>query len=437
MAAINTAAVSGWLKRQYAKKSYFEPFQNDLTPILNDLDECPDESPEGSGWFVPLYLQSGRNWRAGTEGSAMADVVAASVVQGQVNAQEFKGTVQLTEFLKLAGSARGHFNGGALALQMKSVTTDVTQAMQRFFVIGHTTGRLAVVDADVVSGNTFLARLPISIHNVEINDRVDFVDTDTGGTVQVSNRQITAIDKSTRGITGAGTVNTYAGTVTFNGAATGLTAGWGVYRSGDYGGNITNGIRGLVQNGDISSSFLGQTYASFPGLKSQVKSNGGTPRDISEDLARQICDDIYHSGKIEVAQIYCNTGVMNAWAGLSVNDRRYNVMKGEFPKYIQGWKEGDLLFAYDKATAVIKKDPNIPAREMYFLNLKESFYKHTLAELDFLSGGRDGVLRLTPNGSGYETSWTAIVYAACNISCYYPVGNGVIRDITDAGLAGD
>jgi hypothetical protein len=79
---------------------------------------------------------------------------------------------------------------------------------------------------------------------------------------------------------------------------------------------------------------------------------------------------------------------------------------------------------------------------MYFLCLKDSFYKHTLADFGFLGGGgRDGVLHLTPNsttpGGGFETSWTAVIYAALNISNYYPPKNGVIRDIEDATLAGD
>jgi hypothetical protein len=437
MAAVNTAAVSGWLKRQYASKTYFKPFQNDFAPTLEDLDECPDEAPEGSGWFVPLYLASAQNWRAGAEGGVMADVIADTEVQGQVNAQEFKGTVQLTEFLKQAGSAKGHFNGGALAHQMKRITTDLTKAMQRFVVLGHGTGRLAIIDETAGAANTFKARLPESWHGLAPNLRFDIYDLDTGGAVQLANRTITAIDKVAGGITGAGTVNTYKGIVTFSGGAFAVTAGHGIYRAGDYNGNIMNGIRGLVQDGNLSASFLGVTYASQPGLKSQVLGNAGVPRPISEDLMREMSDLIYHAGG-EVSSIRSNTGVMNAVGALSTPDRRYNMVRGEGPKYVLGWKEGDLLFQYDKANAVIKKDPQIPAREMYFLDLKGTFYKHTLADLGWLDkGGSEGVLHLTPNGVGFEYSWTALLYAAVNISCFAPPWNGVIRDIEDRTLAGD
>ena len=442
MAAINTSAVSDWLMRRYSQKRFFKPYQNDLLPTYEDIDQqCPDEAPDGSGWFVPLYIASSQNWRAGAEGGVTSDVAASTETQGSVNAQEFKGTVQLTEFLKRAGSARGHFNGGALAHQMDMLTTDVMKGCQRFIVVGHGTGRLAVVDAATVATNSFVCRLPLAHLVLAINMRIDFVDTDTGGTVQgTANHKITAIDRTTRGITGGGAFNTFAGTVTFDGVAESLTAGWGVYRSGDYGGNIINGIRGLVQNGDVSSSFLGKTYASFPGLKAQVLSNSGTPRPLTESLMRQMADEIYHAGG-EIEDIRCNTGVMNAVGALQTGDKRYSIVRGEFPKYITGWREGDLLFAYDKATAVIKKDPNIPARELYFLCLKDSFYKHTLADFQFMGGGKDGVLHLTPNattpGGGFETSWTAVIYAALNISNYYPPKNGVIRDLEDATLAGD
>lgn len=438
MPAINTAAVSGWLKRQYATKTWFKPYQNDLVPMLEDLDECPDEAPEGSGWFVPLYVASGQNWRAGAEGSVTSDVAAPLEQQGSVTAQEFKGTVQLTEFLKRAGSAKGHFNGGALAQQMKAVTTDLMKAMQRFFVIGHGTGRLAIVDAGTVATNQFVCRLPIRDVGLGRNMRFDIFDTDTAGTIQLTNRTITALDRTTFGITGAGSINTFAGTVTFSGAAATLTAGWSVYRSGDYGGNITNSIRSLVQDGSVSSSFLGVTFATEPGLKANILSNSGTPRAVSESLARQLVDQIFHVGGGTVDQIRCNTGVMNEWAALSTNDRRYSVVQGQFPKFVTGYREGDLLFAYDKATAVIKKDPQIPARTMYFLNFKDSFYKHTLAEMGFLDrGGQEGVLHLTPNGTSFETSWTAVLYAACNISNYNPSINGALFDLIDPGQAGD
>jgi hypothetical protein len=436
-AVINVAAVSNWLQITYSKKKWFRPFQQDMTPYLDDLNECPDEPIKGRQWDVPLYLASANNVRSGAEGSSMPQVSANSEVLGTVNAQEFKGAIQLTHLLNLVGAPEVSWNGGQLAQQMKENTTDLSKLMQIELVLSHGTGRLAVVDAAVVAGNTFLARLPVSIHGLRKNMKVDFVDLDTGGAVQVTNRKITAIDRTTRGITGAGAINTYAGTVTFDGAAANLTAGWGVYITGDYG-TACNGMRGLVSNGDLTSTFLGQSRTSQPLLNANVFANSGTPRPISEDLMRFMADAIFHNGA-EVESIRCNTGVMNEVAKLSVNQKRYSVIKGEFPKYITGWREGDLLFAYDKAVCVIKKDPNIPAREMYFLCFKDSFYKHTTAEMGWLSKGANGVLLPTPSsgGGGYDYSWTALLYAAINQSNYYPLANGVIRDITDPGLAGD
>jgi hypothetical protein len=434
MSAIDVTAASNWLQITYASKTYFKPFQNDFTPLLDALDECPDEPIKGRQWDVPLYLSSARNTRAGAEGGAQPTVKASSEILGTVRAQEFKGAIQLTHLLNLVGTKDVSWNGGQLNQQMKSTTTDLAKLMQIEFVLSHGTARLAVVDEAVVSGNTFKARLPTSIFGLGVNDLVDFVNTDTGGTVQVSARQITAIDRTTRGIVGGGAINTYAGTVTFDGAAANLTAGWGVYKSGDYGSG-PNGIRGLVGDATLAANFLGQPRATYPQLNANVSSNSGTPRALTEDLMRQMADQIYHNGG-EVEQIWCNTGLMNAYAKTQVSDKRYAIEKGAFPKYISGYHEGDLLFAYDNATAVIKRDPQIPAREMYFLALKNSFYKHTTADLGWLNKG-GSVLLPTPNSTGYDYSWTALLYAAANISCYFPLSNGVIRDLIDAGLAGD
>ena len=128
---------------------------------------------------------------------------------------------------------------------------------------------------------------------------------------------------------------------------------------------------------------------------------------------------------------------MNAYYDVSTGNRRYNIERGQSAKFTLGYKEGDALFSYDKGSVTLKKDPNIPARTMYFLSLKQSFMKHTLRKLGWLDEG-GSILRLTPNGAdGFNTSWTALIYSACNTSCLSPIWNGVRRNIKDESIAGD
>jgi hypothetical protein len=267
--------------------------------------------------------------------------------------------------------------------------------------------------------------------------RIDSFDTDTGGTISALNsRKITKIDRTTNGDPGGVGYNTYQGVVTFDGAAANITAGHGIYMEDDYG-YAPNGIDGLIGSEAVASTFLTKSRATYPKLNVNRLHNSGVPRDLTEDLMRQMADQIYFLGG-ELDAIRCNAGMINAFAALQTSDKRYTVTKGEFPKYIQGHREGDLLFAYDKVTATLKKDPQCQARTMKFLSLKESFYKHTTAPLGFLNQGGSILMPIpSASGGGYDYSLTARMYAAANISCIRPGDNGTLDDCKDKTLAGD
>jgi hypothetical protein len=413
--------LSNSLRRTYSDR-FFKAFQSDFNPILDELDEAPDEPTRGVGWFFPFYFNTPQNWRVNGEGGDQGTTRQRSEEQGQVNAVEFLGWIQISEMLKNAGTRDAAWNGGELNRHMKETTTDITHGMQRMFTISHGTGRLAVVENDVTSGNTFKAKLDEGVVALMEGDVVDFVDLDTGGTVQVSARTITAINRQTR-------------IVTFSGAAAALTANWGVYKTGDYGRGV-NGFHGLIDNAAFTDDVHGKSRASFPKLNAQVR-DPGTPTELTEDHMRQICDDIAHVGG-SVDRISCNTGVMNAFFDIETGNRRYSVEKGNTAKFHLGYKEGDALFSYDKGDIVIRKNLNMPARTMYFYSLKSSFHKHTLRKLGWIDEG-GSILRLTnaSSGQGFATIWTALICAQVNLSCYAPLWNGARRNIKDAGLAGD
>lgn len=441
MSEFDTTAVSEWMQEQYTSKEYFKAYQEDYTPLLSDLEECPDEPIRGKKWNVPLYLASPFNVRTGAEGGAEASVIADSEIQGSVLATEFKGSIRLTELLDRVGTREAHFNGGALNHAMKTVTSDMSKLMQ-IHLWGHGTGRVGVIDQNEVASTSVKLRLPWSILRIRKNMRLDIYDTDTGGTKQFTALKVANIDRSTNGDPGGVGYNTYQGVVTF--AASGLagassptqsyTAGHGLYLTGDYG-YAPNGIDGLIGSAAVAPTFLTKSRATYPELNTNRVHNSGVPTDLTEDDMRKLADQIYFVGG-ELDAIRCNAGLINEFAKLTSSDKRYSVVKGEFPKLIQGHREGDLLFAYDKVTATIKKDPQCAARTMKFLSLKSSFFKHTTAELGFLNRGGN-ILLPVPNSTGYDYAFGARLYAAINASCYRPGDNGSLEDRKDSTLAGD
>jgi hypothetical protein len=414
--------LSNSLRRTYSNR-YFRAFQNDFTPVLNALDECPDEPTRGSAWYFPFHMSSPQNWRVAAEGGSMGTVQQRTEVQGSVNAVEFLGWMQISELLKNAGTKDAAWNGGELNRQMKETTTDITKGMQRMFVISHGTGRLGVVEAGTTGTTSFVGTLDEGVQCLMDNDLVEFYTGDSGGTITAGTTTSRKVDKIVKGTR----------TVTLTAAAT-LLANDGVYRAGDYG-RGSQGFHGQVDDGTFQITLNGQSRNTYEKLKSSV-ADPGSPTPLTEQHMRAICDEIYQNGG-EISDIWCGPGVMNAYYDVSTGNRRYNIERGQSAKFTLGYKEGDALFSYDKGSVTLKKDPNIPARTMYFLSLKQSFMKHTLRKLGWLDEG-GSILRLTPNGSdGFNTSWTALIYAACNTSCMSPIWNGVRRNIKDESIAGD
>jgi hypothetical protein len=432
-AAQDTTAVTEWMQETYTKKDFFDPYQESFTPLLSDLEECPDEPVKGKQWNVPLYMATGWNVRTGAEGGPQAEVESDSVVQGKVRAHEFKGTVKLTELLERVGTSDAHFNGGALDHQMKQRTMEMSKLMQIHFW-GFGDGRLGVVDEAVVAGTVIKLRLPKAWTATRRNMRIEV--RTTAGVLEGTNPlKILKVDRKPVGISGAGAFNTFAGQITVD-LATTVSAGSVIYSKGDYT-YAPNGIEGLVTDNTVQNTFLTLNRTTHaPDLNAQRDHANGVPRPVSQEILRSMSDSIYFVGR-EIDSIRCNAGQINKVASLSVNNLRYNVVSGGYPKYIQGHREGDLLFAYDRVTATFKKDPQCPLRRIYFLSFRDSFNKHTSAELGFLRRGGDILMPVVSSGGGgYDYSLQARLYAAKNISNYFPGGNGVIEDLEDT-LAGE
>lgn len=418
MSVSTTTNLSNSLRRTYSSK-YFKAFQDDYAPLLDELDECPDEPTYGEGWYFPFYLYTPQNWRQSSEGGSMGNVKQRSEIQGKVNAVEWLAWLQISELLKNTGSKDGAWNGGELNRQMKETTQDLTKGMQRLYSISHGTNRLAVVQDATVATNTFTAKNPIGVNALMEGDEIDIYDADSAGAAQITSRIVTKINRQTR-------------LVTFDGAVATLTADWGVYKAGDYGRGC-NGFLGLIDNGVEADLIHTQSRTTYEKLKSQVRDPGGVTA-LDEDVMRQLCDDIYLAGG-EVDSIQCGVGVMNAFFDIQASQRRYNIEKGQTAKFVLGYKEGDALFSYDKGTMILKKNNNLPNRQMFFYSLKAAFMKHTLRKFGWLDEG-GSILRLTPGSGTFATSWTALLYSAQNISCQAPIWNGVIRNIADK-RAGD
>jgi hypothetical protein len=419
MAASSTSTLANSLKRVY-HEGYFEAFQNQETPMLTDLEQCPDEPTLGAGWYFPFHLKTPGNWKTGAEGGAMGSVSQRVEVQGVVNAVEFLGQIQITEMLKNAGKANGAF-GNEMNRHMAEATQDMTKAMQRLFTISHGTGRLGIVQDDTTTSADFTAANPEGVTNLREGELVDMYDADTSGTKQVDSATISAIAYGTRVVTLAATDS--------------LTAGWGIYKEDSYG-YAPNGLRGLVDDATYAASIHGQARATYPQLNARVVGSHSNIIPLTEDQMRRMCDSLRQVGG-EVDMIRCNLGVFNAFMEISDGNRRWAMERGKTAQRTLGHREDDAVFAYYNSQMPIRVNVNLPGREMYFLSMKKSFRRHTLRKLGWLFDAAGSPLMPTPGSASYSSSWIGVLCAQENISCSAPRWNGVIRGIKDTSVAGD
>jgi len=423
MTAISTGA-AGWageLLRRYDRTKLFEPLERSDTPVWSMFQEADDIEPRGDGLYFRIILNSAHRVGTPTETGDIPGGGTRRTIQGKVNGVQVASSFEISKKAINAGKGDGSFSGDALHDAIVEATKNLYSHIERLLVVSHGTGKLGEVQTTTDTLTTVVMALPQGVFNIKAGMTLDFTDTDTG-TVQVSALLVDDVNFVTR-------------TLTFS-IATTLTAGWCAYISG-YFGSAPNGIRGLVDDATYLTSPHGNSRVTYPRLNSIVDSNSGTTRPYKEKVIRKLIHRLGHETESIPTVLLCNTGVISEHLETTIPDRQYGVHGKEVPNYGIGYKAGALFFQYENNQIPFKISRDVPARELFALNMK-TFRKHTLKKVDWLPGV-DGPLLPTPSGSAstYKLTDIACLMGDLNISCRRLPANGVIRDLRDEELAGD
>src|SRR5690606_34695559 len=222
------------------------------------------------------------------------------------------GQIHITEVLiEHTKSDRGAFVR-ALDAEVRGMVRDMIAEVNRI-LWGDGTGLLAATKAN---NNTNVIALEDNARMgyFRVGMVVDILAV-ADGTPVATQRKITAVDKTAK-------------TITIDGAPITTTTDHGVYRFGNYG-KVANGLMNVVSN----TGNLGGLNPANPGQEfwaSHVFSNGGTLRDISEELLQQAFDAPTEESNGEVSLIIGSFGVRRAYQSLLTALRRYvNTMELE------------------------------------------------------------------------------------------------------------
>jgi hypothetical protein len=288
--------------------------------------------------------------------------------------------------------------------EMDGLKNDVQKDMNRQ-VYGDGTGAIGVVSATGTTVNT------VTVSDARLFQRGEMVDIITlPNTVAITNRQITAINVST-------------GVLTLSGAAFSTAIGQIVVRNGS--GPSASGNREMTGFGAIVSN-TGVLYNIDPSVEtewtSEVNSNGGTLRALSEGLMIQMADRIRtRGGKTSV--IFQSLGVRRAYFNL-LSQQRQVVNEQNFTGGFTG-----LAFTTDEGEIPAVADVDAPLSTMYFINEDDITYYH---DEDWHWLDRDGSMwKQVRDTNGDYDAWYARFVEYHELGTDRRNTHGVIKDIQE------
>lgn len=436
MSASTTSTVANTLIRRYSREKWFAPFEREMTQFLDELEDCENEDPTGSGRYFRLWLADAHATGSVAESGSLPNLNQPTVLQGSVTGIQVTAAFGVSELLLSAGVADGTLGADTIADHVEMTTRNLMTNLNRLS-LGHGTARMAVVNADTSSSTQFVCRLPEHCVQLRVGMAIDFYDTDSGGSKQGNTVRITAIDFGTR-------------TVTISAAAS-LTAGWGVYQSLNAVGSGTtstygvapNGMRGVVDNGTYASSIFGHSRATYPKLNAQVIGTSTGYQAYSEKLMRKGINRVFFESGAEVEEIWTNQGIISEHLNHTVPDRVYMVTgEGKVPKYKIGADIKAISFQWNGKEIPFRVDGDLPAREAFGIT-KSLWRRHYLRKASWIGddSGADGasgpVLMQLPGSANYALAKIAGMLAIFNLSHRSPCTQVRWEKVADEELAGD
>lgn len=290
----------------------------------------------GRRWVLPAHVSRNEGLGAIDEGGILPTAGEQGWADLIDTIRHNVGVIKLTRFaIRLSNRNEGAFLK-LLEGESKGLVNDISKDVCRQ-AYGNQTGALAAVTAD--GANTVTVD---SVQYLRVGMFIDLVHSSTD-VVLASNRQITAINPTTK-------------VVTYSGADVAATVSHRLCRTGNWKKEI-NGLANLIGNtGTIHG--VDSTAAGNEWHQSVVQDAGGAP--FSEDVGQQIVDGVGSSGNGEVELLLTTRGIRRRYVNTLKSQKRFTdkdsvVLHGGFKAIM--FNEYPLAF-----------DDDLPKGTMFFLN---------------------------------------------------------------------
>lgn len=404
--AATIASITPYLKEVYEGRIR-KQLNDEITTLKRITKTGAGVTNETGGKYVTFPIHTRRNSGIGSrhEMEALPAAGQQGHATARVGLKHAYGSIQLTgQAISLSDTDPKAF-AKALDTEIEGLKNDVKKDMNRQ-IYGTGNGAIGTVGTAGTGVNTATvtdARL------FQIGEMVDIVTLPS--TVAVANREVTAINLSTN-------------VVTLSGAAFNTTVGQILTRTNS--GPTAAGNRELTGFGAIvaaSGAIYNIDPATEPEWTSEVSSNGGTLRAVSEGLMTQMVDRIRTRGGT-VSVIFQSLGVRRAYANLLMQTRSA-VNTQSFTGGFSG-----LAFTTDTGEIPVVADVDAPLSTQWFIN-EDSLTYYRDEEWHWLD--RDGSMwKQVRDANGDYDAWYARLGEYHELGCERRNTNGKIVDLQEA-----
>lgn len=378
------------------KEDYLGPVREQLNNdnyVINKLVQNKQEAT-GKRFYVPLH--TGRNNGIGyrAEGAALPAAGNQKYKESTGNVKYLYGSIEITgPTIKAMRNDKGAFIR-AVESEMKGLTRDLKDQRARA-LFGDGTGRLATTAVNTTTNTLTVDK----IKYLQVGMKIDVVNS--GGTVAVSGRTITAVNKTAK-------------TITIDGAAVTTAATDFLVLTGDYN-NEAMGIGGIM-NPSLAIQGIDPNAADGGFWKPGIISNSGTLRAISQPLMRLALDTAELEGaKIDL--ITASYGVKAAYETLLQQNARY-----VNPMQLEG---GYSALEYDGKPIIV--DRYHESNRMFFMDTSE-LDLYQLSDFEWMEDDKGAALAPVP---GYD-KYSATMFCYETLVTYKRNSHVALTDITEA-----
>jgi len=408
----------------------FDSMYNKEAPYRAKLKKNNDYGMNEGVVKFPLKMNG--MWSVGivADNAAFPTAKDPTTVKGQLTPENFAATIQIGIKTKAAAkSGKSTFNSqGTLSERIENNVNELVKYVNKVYA-GTNRGRLAIVESD--GTNNFIAAKPLGVELLQEGMRLEAATTLAGGTLRdsFSNHKITAIDYDTRTVT-------YVGAADTNDDRT-LVAGDHIFITGTSGtarGQV--GLMDIVDDGTLAGTIFTQSRTTYPKLKASVLGNGGSLRNITEQIILDAIDRPRRRVGKKVTRVLSNSGQARKYVEFVAADRRYPGETNGDPRYAIGYSDDSLQIVAPGVNARLEVDYDVQPRSIFCLSW-DTFFLYEAMPPDWIDANAGGdLLNLIPSTDTHKAGFLAYYGSVENQGCLMPLASSRIDDLKDA-ICGD